>query len=267
MSDFVCPIDGLPLRLDGRSLHCEKRHTYDLAKEGYCNLLLVQQKGSADPGDNREMVAARKRFLDAGHYAPIARKVAEELRGEEGKFIADAGCGEGFYLSALRAAGFSHLSGFDISKWAVQAAAKRNREISWAVASNKKLPYAAGSVHWLLSLFGFPVWESFHLALAPGGKVLLVDPAPAHLMELRKIIYPQVNETQLSSLAGSEMFSLVKQETLEFPIHLKSQAEIQDLLAMTPHAYRISEAGRSALAPVEQLTATVAVVLRVLAKS
>ncbi|MGE3262007.1 MAG: putative RNA methyltransferase [Bacteriovoracia bacterium] len=267
---FVCPIDGLPLAKEGNSLRCEKKHTYDLAKEGYCNLLLVQQKNSLDPGDNKEMVAARRRFLDGGFYAPIAEKLStlvSSITGHTGFSIADAGCGEGYYLDYLNKAGHYNLAGFDISKWAVQAAAKRNPRLSWAVASNRKIPFAPGSVDLILSLFGFPLWDSFRKVLGKEGLVLLVDPAPGHLLELRKIIYPVVNATELYSLREAEAsgFRLAKEEVLNFSISLNSQEQIQDLLAMTPHAHRIGQEGREALGKLRQLTVTAEVVLRVIA--
>ena len=79
-NNFICPIDGLPIFRNARSLKCGKGHGYDLAKEGYYNLLLVQQKATLDPGDNKEMVAARRRFLDLGRFSPIADKVFELIR-------------------------------------------------------------------------------------------------------------------------------------------------------------------------------------------
>lgn len=265
---FICPIDGLPLLREGNSLRCEKRHTYDLAKEGYCNLLLVQQKASLDPGDNKEMVAARKRFLDLGFYLPIAEKLNElvsEITGP-GSAVVDAGCGEGYYLDYLSKHKKFNLAGFDISKWAVQAAAKRNPKLPWGVASNRKIPFAPGSVDLLLSLFGFPVWDSFRSALAEGGKILLVDSAPGHLLELRRIIYPKVNETELSSVQEAEAkgFAVQKEETLTFTLNLKGQEQIQDLLAMTPHAYRISAEGRDALKRLNTLTVTADLSFRLL---
>jgi 23S rRNA (guanine745-N1)-methyltransferase len=259
---------SLPLQRVANYLCCEQKHTYDFAKEGYCNLLLVQQKASSDPGDNKEMVAARKRFLDAGFYSPIAEKLAEivgKTTSSQSRTV-DAGCGEGYYLDFLAKHGIYNLSGFDISKWAVQAAAKRNPKIAWAVASNRKLPYAPHSTDLLLSMFGFPIWENFLAAQSETGKIILVDPGPGHLLELRRIIYPKVNATELTSVAGAEAvgYRLEQEEALHFPIELSSPEQIQDLLSMTPHAFRINEEGRGALARLQHLSVTVEVVFRLL---
>jgi 23S rRNA (guanine745-N1)-methyltransferase len=261
--DFICPMDGARLLREGGSLRCGQGHTFDFAKEGYCNLLLVQQKATANPGDNKEMVAARTRFLDSGHYLPVAQKVKEwvaELAAEGTLRLVDAGCGEGYYLSQLRELGVEAV-GIDISKWAVRAAAKREPRASWVVASNRQLPLAPGSCELVLSLFGFPVWESFRQVLAPGGQVLLVDPGPDHLRELREVIYPVVKETGAPPLPESGWVT-VREEGLRFRLNLASPSEIQDLLAMTPHAYRLSADGAARLAKLGQLETSVDLLFR-----
>jgi len=172
---------------DGCALICPSGHSFDRAREGYYNLLVVQHKASRDPGDSKPMVAARRRILDADIYAPVADRVSarvvELARGREDFAILDAGCGEGYYLDAIAAAlkasgpGQYSLAGIDISKWAVQAAAKRNRDIFWAVGSNKRIPSTKPCLDLIVCMFGFPVWEAFAAAQPSGGHVLLVDPA------------------------------------------------------------------------------------------
>jgi 23S rRNA (guanine745-N1)-methyltransferase len=252
-------------------LRCPDGHSFDRAKEGYYNLLLVQQKASLDPGDNKEMVEARRRFLAAGYFAPIAEKLAEFSQrltaGMRSPRILDAGCGEGYYLGRVQAAiPGADLAGIDISKWAVKAAAKSHKKIAWAVASSKQLPFAKNSQDLILCLFGFPFWESFRSALADGGHLLLVDPAPEHLWELRELIYDKVNSTDLSKIDGAFAagFSVVGEETLTFSITLESNGAIQDLLAMTPHGYRITAEARERLGGVQRLTTRVSVAFRLL---
>jgi 23S rRNA (guanine745-N1)-methyltransferase len=266
---FHCPIDGLILSASNNSLKCPSGHSFDLAKEGYCNLLLVQQKATLDPGDNKEMVEARRRFLAVGYFAPIADKLVEYVRGTEIEvpYILDAGCGEGYYLGRLHhALPDADLVGIDISKWAIKAAAKNHKKIDWAVASNKQLPFAKNSFDMVLCMFGFPFWESFHSVLADSSYLLLVDPAPDHLWELRELIYDKVKTNDLSDINGARAagFSLVKEETVSFNITLDQNAAIQDLLAMTPHGYRINVEARERLNNVKSLTTKVSVVFRLL---
>ena len=280
-ADLACPIDGLPLAVaDGGALRCATGHSFDRASAGYYNLLVVQHKASRDPGDSKAMVAARRRFLDTGAYAPIADRtiamvrqaVASQAPGMRSRVV-DAGCGEGYYLDAcakavntMACAGNVQLAGIDISKWAVHAAAKRNQSCFWAVASNRHLPFARGSIDLLLSMFGFPLWDAFSATQPLGGRVLLVDPAPDHLIEVRSIIYPAVKATAASSLDAAQRagYLLECEQRLRFGFMLASPAGIADLLAMTPHGHRAPVAGRDALAKLDRLAVTGDVLFRLL---
>ena len=276
----ACPICSAAMAdRDGRALICPSGHSFDRAREGYYNLLAVQHKASRDPGDSKSMVSARRHILDAGVYAPLAEQVSARVvalaRGHDDFTILDAGCGEGYYLDAIAAAlkagereGY-RLAGIDISKWAVQAAAKRNRDIFWAVGSNKLLPFTQPCLDLIVCMFGFPVWEAFASAQPPGSHVLLVDPAPDHLLELRAIIYPTVERAEgQSSLDAAERagYRLAEQLRLTFTAELIGRAQIADLLAMTPHDHRATQAGRLSLAALDRLTVSVDVAVRLLSK-
>ena len=92
--ELFCPICGKPLRKTDRALVCEDRHSFDIARQGYVNLLPVQQKHSKNPGDTREQVLSRRAFLEAGYYAPICDALIDaakalHLTGP----ILDVGCG------------------------------------------------------------------------------------------------------------------------------------------------------------------------------
>lgn len=279
---FVCPMDGLPLLPEKNILRCEKGHVFDVAREGYCNLLLVQQKASLDPGDSKVMVASRRKFLEGGHFAPIAARVFEMVRDMTANVkpdpslrIVDAGCGEGYYLYQLSQLAVTNhhkgtlaLAGCDISKWAVKAAAKRSTDIAWAVAGNRQLPFAPGTVDLILSMFGFPDWENFKTVQPVDGRVLLIDPGPDHLIELRKIIYPEINIREGRSLNTATECGYVLKLTdqIKFSVNLEHNSSIQDLLAMTPHAFKITPEARENLRALKSLTVTADVVFRVLEK-
>ena len=278
-TNLACPIDGLPIEGDGKQRRCMAGHSFDIAREGYCNLLVVQHKASRDPGDSKDMVAARRRFLEAGHFAPIAERMFNTVRdcvlaATGGVFnIVDAGCGEGYYLDRLSQLAVANpepgtlgLAGIDVSKWAVKAATRRKTPVTWLVANSRTPPFLAGSVDLVLCLFGFPVWEGFKKIQKPGGHVLLVDPAADHLLELREIIYPTVRRSPPPRLAAAEAagYRLRREEELRFSVTLTDAEMIQDLVAMTPHAHRVARAGQIALADLSVLTATVDVAFRLL---
>ena len=75
MVQVLCPVCGKPLSPEERSWRCENGHGFDVARQGYVNLLTVDKKHSLHPGDTKEQVASRKAFLDGGYYAPIAEKL------------------------------------------------------------------------------------------------------------------------------------------------------------------------------------------------
>jgi len=259
---LACPLDGTPLHCHGSAWTCASGHSFDVASQGYTHLLPVQHKRSRDPGDSKEMVAARRRFLTAGFYQPVAaavgRAVLAGLPADATISCLDAGCGEGYYLRELAAAvpedQALQLLGLDISKWAVLAAAKQDRRVNWVVGSNARLPVLAGTLDRLLCLFGFPVYPEFARVLKPGGLLLQADAGPDHLRELREIIYPSLKPERPAGPQTPPGFRRLPTQTLRFPIELTSAGQIADLLAMTPHLHRASAEGRAKAAALTALS-------------
>ncbi|MEA3252066.1 MAG: methyltransferase domain-containing protein [Pseudomonadota bacterium] len=268
---LACPLDGEPLQKNDTSWRCASGHSFDVARQGYVHLLPVQNKRSRDPGDSKAMVAARRRFLNAGHYRPIVEAVSRAaLAGLPAGATAhclDAGCGEGYYLRELADAAAANeqplaLLGLDISKWAVLAAAKQEKRASWVVGSNARLPVQPGTLDRLLCLFGFPVHGEFARALKPGGELLQVDAGPDHLRELREIIYPALKPERTAEPPAPEGFTPLAAETIRYSLALSGAQPIADLLAMTPHLHRASHEGRERAAALDSLTVTVEVRLK-----
>ena len=269
-----CPLDGEPLALAGNAWRCATGHSFDIAKQGYVNLLPVQQKRSHNPGDSKTMVAARQRFLNAGHYQPIAEAISSAVlrhieepptSGSSPLSCLDAGCGEGYYLRQLARAAPAQqslaLMGLDISKWAVLAAAKQDDKQTptsrWVVGSNAHLPVEAGTLDSVLCMFGFPVYSEFSRVLKAGGVLLQVEAGPNHLRELREIIYPTLKPERSNEAGVPEGFAHHSSENVRYTLALKGAEEIADLLAMTPHLYRASAEGRARAAALEALDTTV----------
>ena len=277
--NLACPIDGKPLNLQEKSLTCENGHVFDIARQGYVNLLPVQHKRSKQPGDSKAMVVARAEFLNSGVYKPIARKVAEisfrQITGDEETCLLDAGCGEGYYFDYLfkyleDKPGASDLSfiGLDISKAAIVEAAKRNKQITWIVGTNRQPPVEEASVNIVLSVFGFHSFEGSQKILSTGGKLILVEPGPTHLQELREVIYIDVKKSPPQDLAHAEAlgFTLIDTQELQFNTDPIDNLQINNLLIMTPHFYRASKEGREAAGKLNNLELTVDVVIRILEK-
>ena len=107
VNNLICPIEGEPLDVDAKRLFCKNGHSFDIARQGYVNLLPVQHKRSKQPGDSKEMVVARARFLNSGVYTPLAEELAEiylylledmNKLDDQQLCLMDAGCGEGYYF-------------------------------------------------------------------------------------------------------------------------------------------------------------------------
>lgn len=278
--NLACPIDGEKLELSGKQLVCSNRHSYDIARQGYVHLLPVQHKRSKQPGDSKAMVLARSQFLDTGIYQPVAEKLNDIVQalitGDEDTCLLDAGCGEGYYsdslLNTLSAkTGSAKLSfiGLDISKDAILQASKRNKLTSWIVGTNRQPPVMQESVDIILCMFGFFSFDGFDKILKPGGKVILVDPGPDHLRELRQLIYHEVKKTGQADLpaAINSGYTELASESLQFTTKLTDREQINRLLIMTPHFYRASKEGKEAASLLTELETTVHVIYRVLQKA
>lgn len=274
-SSLICPLDDQPLHDKGATWYCQSGHSFDVARQGYLNLLPVQNKRSRAPGDSKEMVAARQRFLASAAYRPVALRLAEllaeTLPSTATISLLDAGCGEGYYLRQV----LEHLAdkcsiaavGLDISKAAVMAAAKQDKQSRYLVASNANIPLPTASLDRIVCLFGFPVYSEFQRVLKPEGEIIMVDPGPEHLLELRNIVYPQQKEKAAAAGILPDGLRQVHNETLSYELSLPTAASIMDLLAMTPHLYRASAAGRQQAEQLTQLAVTVDVRFSRIAKA
>lgn len=268
LTDLICPLDGKKLHLNERSWRCDNGHSYDVAKQGYVNLLPVQNKRSKDPGDSKAMVQARREYLEQGYYQPLAQALANTVLMKDEQTVLDAGCGEGYYLRYLIQQAEQNgndlsLAGLDISKWAVQAAAKRDKRLSWLVASNSSIPLADNSIDTILCVFGFPVEAEFKRVLKPGGRLVMVDPAGDHLKELKAIIYSELKSKNETLPITDPDFGLASEQRVTFPVSLASNQVIKDLLTMTPHLYRSSAEGRERAEALSSLQLTADVWVRV----
>ena len=259
--ELTCPICGKTLEKKDRAWQCEDRHSFDIARQGYANLLPVQQKRSLQPGDTREQVLSRRAFLDGGFYTPIADmlcKLAKEA-GCTGPIL-DIGCGEGYYSARLAQALEAELTGIDISKEAVRCAAARYKNALWLCASAAHIPVKEHSVGLITSLFALTMPEEFKRVLRPDGAYIQVLAAEDHLLGLKSVIYPQLSHKEKDSVPTLPGFRLEKSVPLRFTFTVEGE-QVQNLLSMTPHVYRISKEGAERLRQTSTLTDTASCVL------
>ena len=197
---LICPLCGNELCRQDKHYCCESGHSFDIARQGYVNLLPVQQKHSLLPGDTREQVLSRRAFLDGGYYAPIAEALLDAARqyGVSGELL-DVGCGEGYYCAALSSALHMTLTGLDISKEAVRAAAARYKGPAWICGTASHIPVESGSADLLTSLFALTQPEEFLRVLKPQGLFFQVLAGEDHLLGLKSVIYDEIHHKQKDS--------------------------------------------------------------------
>lgn len=261
--NLLCPICGENLNLQDRRNVCPKNHSFDIARQGYVNLLCVEQKHSRCPGDTRLQVLSRREFLDGGFYAPIAETLIQTARqlGISGTVL-DVGCGEGYYCVRLAQALGLSLTGVDISKEAVRFAAGKYKGHQWLCATAAHIPVEDASADLITSLFALTMPEEFHRIAKPGGYFFQVLAAQDHLLGLKSIIYDQLNFKEKDTIPEVPGFDRITSIPIRFSFAVEG-AQVQNLLAMTPHVFRIGKEGAQRLAQTQHLTDTASCMLNV----
>ncbi len=270
---LACPVCGEPLREAEHALRCTNGHVFDVAREGYVNLLLAQHRRSRHPGYSKQMIASRRIFFEASHYQRLADGIAElmvsQLPRRAGRAVVDAGCGEGYYLRRLRGRLAAHdlehdtvLCGIDISKHAIQMAARLDARGLYVVAGIHRIPLLPDTVDVLLSHFSPVSGPEFRRVVRPGGVVLIGGPGERHLFGMKQLLYeaPEAQEPRLP-LAGEPGFEPIGAHRIRYEIALRGPGQVASLLAMTPFYWSVNQATQQALARLDVLDTEVDVVL------
>jgi 23S rRNA (guanine745-N1)-methyltransferase len=253
----LCPVCRQPLEEEGGALSCEAGHAFDVAREGYVNLLL--KRGSRAPGDSPEMVQARRRFLGTGLYDRFTdtlvhvvgrAALARHLMDPVGRVrILDVGCGEGHHTRRIAEAigtGAPGLDavpidvlGIDVAKTAISIAARSHRRGAYAVASASEIPLETGSVDVALNVFGPVFPDELARVVRPGGVVVAAHPGPGHLGALRALVYAddRPHEVKDPLRASREWFARAGTVSVTFPITISDAATLTDLFTMTPYRW------------------------------
>ncbi len=265
---MICPTCGADLRIseNGQSLLCGgiKTHCFDGGGGGYVPLAPRHSGG----GDSKEAVRYRTAFLSAGYYRPAAEALCELVK----KYISpdatiiDAGCGEGYYSNLVAASGY-RVAGFDLSKFAVDAAAKaakRTRgdkpsQTVYAVGSVFELPVKNESADGVINIFAPCAPEEYARILKKDGILIVAGAGEDHLLGLKKVIYddPYLNEGRRDLPEEGTYFRLLDKQTVTFHITLTDPAHMEALFSMTPYYWRTSPADHEKLAACAELTTPV----------
>lgn len=259
---LICPVCHKPLSANTKSLSCESSHSFDVAGKGYVNLLLSQDKNSKDPGDNKDMAKARKRFLDKGYYDPLSNGLCDlfsqkPILSVDDPVLLDAGCGDGYYTnniskSLLDTSISCSIYGIDISKEAIRLASGRSKEICFIVASLFKIPLMTEKSDFILNAFAPSNDSEFNRVLKDDGNLVTVIPGKRHLYQLKSVLYdkPYENDEKEPDLPS---FRLEEQVRINGFIEINSREDIADLLTMTPYYWRTPSEGIDRLNMLDKL--------------
>lgn len=261
---LTCPVCSGLLNAEKTRFICKNGHCFDRARSGYVNLL--QRQKHRQRGDDAEMAAARRSFLNAGYYRPLLDAISAQMLKYRVKAITDIGCGEGWYscetLSFLRQNGLdATLAGFDISPEILRFAANRAKESNltpetlWAAASVSRIPLPDSSCDCILNLFAPCEPHEFSRILTDDGILLRAIPLERHLWELKETVYDKPYENRPVA-AAPEGFTLLEMQRIDFAITVP-QDDLQALFAMTPYVHKTSPEDAAKLLQLESLTTQV----------
>jgi SAM-dependent methyltransferase len=234
--------------VDGR-VACSRRHSFDVARSGYINLLQPQDRKSPRPGDRADVLAARRRFLAGGFETPLTGAILALLTPGPGDAVLEVGCGEGHYLAAIAARFGCEGYGLDISVTAIDAAARRHPSLHWVVANgDRDLPYADASFRIVASVTARRNAAEFRRVLRDDGTLLVVVPAPDDLIELRTAVLGEgISRDRVASTRESfaPFFTLARHERIRHVVRL-DPGSIRDAMTASYRALRASQRARLA---------------------
>ncbi len=253
---LACPICGDTLARTDQRLRCPAGHSFDIARQGYANLL--RNQGSQQHYD-RASFAMRRRVFQSGLYDAIAHTIAElassaverlETRDAEhaGRLaIVDAGCGEGFFSRAVRAACDTPLCAFDISRDSIQLAATTDPcdNIVWLVADLATIPVQTGCAACVLDIFSPANYREFARILAQGGCIVKAIPTARHLQEIRQLASSRLKHDTYSNQHIIDHFARFChiEHRCTASTTLELEDEVRDaLVAMTPMLFNVDTA-------------------------
>lgn len=236
---LICPNCGENLSYTETRFVCPRNHCFDIAKEGYVNLLLPNQKKSKDPGDDKTMINARQEYLNNGYYQPLRDEICKIIDRSNAEVILDAGCGTGYYTNNLDSNKYQ-ICGVDISKHAIKIASKNNKDNLYIVASIFSLPIESKSIDIILNIFAPKPKVEFERVLKNDGLIIEVVPGKKHLRELKTVIYEKEFLENKEKYAF-ENFKLEQTQRLSYSKKFNNAHDIINLLKMTPYWYNGGE--------------------------
>lgn len=268
-----CPICHNSMQfIDKKSLICTDKHCFDLAKQGYVNLLSHGVKTKY----NKQLFEARKNLAQSGFFEPLNEKLCEmityDLNITGSLKIVDAGCGEGSHLANLQqklwtSKGRKPLGvGMDLSKEGIQMAARDYESLFWCVADLAQCPFQDQQFDVILNILSPANYSEFERILTDDGLIIKVVPEKDYLKELREIFYEETEKQDYSNAKTVELFEnhlkLLNVVPVRYTVTL-NQPLIGNLVHMTPLTWGAHEEQIEKVLQLEHLEVTVDLALMI----
>lgn len=238
LSPYRCPNCQLTLEKVERVWRCASNHSFDIAKEGYVNLILANKKKSLNSGDDKEMIAARESFLGLGYYDFLVEDLLKlkAFKVKKARFL-EIGCGTGFYLDKIaREIAAEAVFGSDVSKEAIRFCAKKYSNYQFSVDNSFDLSFESENFDLILSVFSPFKSSEIERILSKKGSFIVVRAGQGHLKELYELV--GIPEKQKEPVQF-ENLDLVEEHDLKKKIKMTQNA-LEQLIEMSPLTWKIN---------------------------
>ena len=257
---MICPKCSSKLVKIEKRFVCGKNHSYDIARQGYVNLLL---NGSSH-GDSKEMVIARTEFLNHGYYACLQEALCALVEEFQPDCLVDLGCGEGYYTSKM-ALHAQNCIGVDLSKDALKIAARSDSKSQYIVASIFHLPIEENSADCITNIFAPTPIEEVKRILKQEGIYIRVTPHIKHLYEFKQALYKDAYMNEIEIIENDSL-KLFHQFKVENTITIDNNKDIQALFMMTPYYWKSSKETSQKVNEMNSCTTTISFDIQVYKK-
>ena len=231
--ELSCPFCHQPLQMDHHHAWCDHGHTFDRSKQGYFNLV---RRYHASSGDDRDMVNKRIQFLNQGHYDFLVETIKSMIEPLSVHSMVDIACGPGYYLSQFMV---ETKYGLDLSKSAIQYAAKHDPTSQYLIANGFELPFINGSIDLVTVIFAPYSIEEIQRILKPGGYFIRVSPGAMHLFEIKQLLYPKVYVNRYKPIEDPNM-KVVQSLVIAKQVKMDGQT-MASCFDMTPYRYKTNK--------------------------
>lgn len=262
---LLCPLCKKPLRQsESGSLQCVKKHCFDLSRRGYVNFA----PGKGAQKYSKELFECRHAVFQDGFYEPVTQALAALLLARGKKPVAtvlDAGCGDGYYAREIsaRMPNRCEVYAFDLSRDAIDLAARGENRVHWMVADLTTIPIKSGRIDTVLDIFTPANYAEFSRVLAPGGLLIKVIPGEEYLAQLRKAASAQLRHAAYSNERVTDYFekhfTLIEQKRITHTLPV-TQAQLQNFAKMTPMMFGV-DVSMLALSDIADITIDVEILV------